>query len=217
MSFKSQERRRQLDWKATTRSLSVEARLAGLYTKPSQGRTPARDEVFLHETRSVENLLPGVRTEALKIFKDANLDWHDGPAGGGPSNYLMDSMVSCVNCLIPFAHDGAALAALFRQLVPNAVGAMQVDDGRVIIFEWLGVGNPLAETSPKRRRSSHGTSADAFQLLAHATERARDFDCDRVIVVALVLEQAVSCQPLAVSSNEPSQWTARLDVVCAFR
>lgn len=255
MSFKSEERRHQLAWKASTRTLSVEARQAGLYTKAPRGRAPERDEMFLHETRCEENLLPGVRVEALKVFKDANLDWHDGPAGGGPSNYLMDSMVSCVNCLMPFAHDGAALAALFRSLVPNAVGAMPVDDGRVLIFEWIGVGNPLRETSPKRRRSSHGTSADAFcairrddggltgliiewkytetypeekrkfgepylpfleaedgpidagrcggprallvdplyqlarlQLLAHATERARDLDCDRVIVVVLVPE-----------------------------
>lgn len=165
MSFKRDERQYQLDWKGHTKSLSIGALRPGLYTGPPNGHEPNRDEMFLHEANSEENLLPFVRKEALKIFEDAVIDWHDSADKRRPSNYLMDSMVSCVNCLMPFANDGVALATLFRPLVPDAVEAEPVEAGRVLSFEWIGVDNPLGEPSPKRKRGSHGTSVDAFCVL----------------------------------------------------
>jgi hypothetical protein len=168
MSFKQDERQYQLDWKRHTKGLSVEALRPGLYTGPPNGHEPKRDETFLHEAHSEENLLPSVRTEALDIFERAGIDWHEGPDSRRPSNYLMDSMVSCVNCLMPFANDGLSLATLLRPLVPDAVEARPVEDGRVLSFEWIGVDNPLGERSPKRKRGSHGTSIDAFCVLRRA-------------------------------------------------
>src|SRR5476649_1359380 len=123
MTFKSDEREQQLRWKNTTTTLSSEARAAGLYTRPppEPGRALKREEMFLHESRTGENLSPTVRAEALAIFRNAGIPWHDASGDGGPSNFLMDSMVSCVNCLLPFAHEGKALAKLLHTLVPDAV------------------------------------------------------------------------------------------------
>ena len=168
MSYKGEERKHQIDWKDHTTTLSAEALRPGMYTGPSDGSASSRDEMFLHEARCEENLLPFVRKEALDIFERAGIDWHHGPTTHLPSNYLMDSMVSCVNCLLPFAHDGVSLATLLRPLVPEAVEAIPVEDGRVITFEWIGDDNPLRETSPKRKRGSHGTSVDAFCVVKRA-------------------------------------------------
>ena len=168
MTFKSDEIRHQLSWRNTTTTLSAEARVPGLYTGRSRGDARGRDPMFLHETRSEENLLPAVRDEALAVFRDAGIRWHDGPGDGRPSNFLMDSMVSCVNCLLPFAHDRKVLARLMRSLVPNAVEAKPIEEDRVLAFEWLGIGNPLGETSPKRTRGSYGTSADAYCEIARS-------------------------------------------------
>jgi hypothetical protein len=167
MSFKQNELMLQLAWKSRTRSLSAGALAPGLYTGPSDRKKATRQEMFLHETRSEENLIPDVRRQALEIFQQEGIDWHHGPVGK-PSNYLMDSMVSCVNCLMPFATDGVALATLLRPLVPDAVEAEPIEDGRVMSFEWMGVDNPLREPSPKRKRGSHGTSADTFCKLRRA-------------------------------------------------
>ncbi|MEO8214848.1 MAG: hypothetical protein ABI560_16725 [Myxococcales bacterium] len=168
MSFKSDERQYQLDWKGRTKTLSVEALRPGVYTGPPDGHESNRDEMFLHEAHSEENLLPFVRREALDIFQRADIDWHDSADNRRPSNYLLDSMVSCVNCLMPFANDGVALARLFLPLVPNAVEALPVEDSRMLSFEWMGVDNPLGETSRKRKRGSHGTSVDVFCVLKRA-------------------------------------------------
>jgi hypothetical protein len=168
MTFKSDELRRQLSWRSATTTLSPEARVPGLYTGRSPGDARGRDPMFIHETRAEENLLPAVREEAITLFRNAGIRWHDGPGDGRPSNFLMDSMVSCVNCLLPFAHDGKALARLMRSLVPDALEAKPIEEDRVLAFEWLGIGNPLGETSPKRTRGSHGTSADAYCEIARS-------------------------------------------------
>lgn len=165
MTFVRSEVRHQLHWKETTPDLSAAARRAGLYTGPQHRGLGTRRSIFLHEACADENLLPAIREEALDLFRTIGISWHDGPDDGRPSNYLLDSMVSCVNCLLPFARDGAALAALLRSIVSDAVDALVIEDGRVLTFEWLGEGNLLRESSPFRRRGSHGTSADAFCVL----------------------------------------------------
>lgn len=168
MSFKSDERRHQLRWKARTSALTPEARQPGTYTAADTG---PRSDHFLHEDHAVENLLPSIRDEALDLFASIGAEWHDGPTPQLPSNYLMDSQVSCVNALLPLAHEPAALAALFAPLVPGATGAAEVEDGRCLTFEWNGLGNPLGERSPKRRRGAYGTSLDAYTILTTPTER----------------------------------------------
>ncbi len=168
MSFKSDERRHQLRWKRETQSLSDRARRPGRYSGASAG---APNEHFLHEDHCFENLMPAIREEALDLFDSLDVDWHDGPKGKLPSNYLMDSQVSCVNALLPFAHHGDALAEFLRPLVPGATGAEAVEDGRLLTFEWNGLNNPLGERSPKRKRGAYGTSLDAYAKLTTATER----------------------------------------------
>lgn len=165
MSFKSRERTLQLRWKKETGSLSPAAKRPGLYTGPSRDSTPRRDEMFLHEDHCKENLLPEIRSEALTLFESIGVDWHDGPPSCLPSNYLMDSQVSCVNALLPLAHDAEALAAFFRPLVPGAVGACEVEASRLLTFEWIGLHNPLGEPFKERRRGANGTSLDAYCIL----------------------------------------------------
>lgn len=121
--------------------------------------------MFLHEEHSVENLFPAIRDYAVSTFRKNDIAWHDGPSADVPSNYLMDSMVSCVNCLIPFATDPAATAALFAPFVPAARAAVAIDGDAFVAFEWLGAQNYLEEKSPKRKRGSHGTSPDAHVVL----------------------------------------------------
>lgn len=165
MSFKSRERAHQLAWKGTTTTLSAKALESGLYTGSPDAPEDDRDEMFLHEERSEENLFPWIRDEALELFVSIGADWHDGPTTRLPSNYLMDSQVSCVNCLLPLAHHPEALASFFRPLVPEAVSAQVVEDNRSLTFEWIGLGNPLGEPSSRRRRGAYGTSIDAYCIL----------------------------------------------------
>jgi hypothetical protein len=124
-----------------------------------------RDPMFLHEDHAVENLSPRIRERALTTFARRGISWHDGSTPASPSNYLMDSMVSCANCLMPFVDHPRAAAALFASVVPGGEEALPIDEGDVIAFEWLGQKNYLKEKSPKRRAGAYGTSPDAHLVL----------------------------------------------------
>ena len=173
MSFRGDERRLQLQWKARTSSLTQDARRPGVYTGKARrpGPKTRRDAMFLHEDGAQENLLPFIRERALAHFELHGIDWHDGGRPNVPSNFLMDSMVSCVNCLFPFAFDATALARLFRPLVPDAVGAIPIEDGLFLTHEWIGAENYLEEASPGRKRGAKGTSIDAYCVLTCADGR----------------------------------------------
>lgn len=175
MSFKNDERGRQVAWKSSTPTLTNVAREPGTYTgKPSaSGRARTREDFFLGDGCSSENLHPAIRDVSLHAFRSAGISWHDGPTAGEPSNYLMDSMVSCVNCLMPVARDGRALAALLRPVFPDAIDAATIVGDRVVAFEWLGRANHLDERNPNRGPGRFGTSADAYCVLVGADGRRR--------------------------------------------
>jgi hypothetical protein len=65
------------------------------------------------------NLLPEAQEAALERFRKLGIRWHDGTPVG-PSNHLRSSQVQCVNALMPFVNDPAALRALFGGSLPIA-------------------------------------------------------------------------------------------------
>ena len=175
MSFKGRERALQVRWMRATKTLSDAACRPGVYVAPPKGRFPRgrgrRDEMFLHEEHSPENLLPAVRDEALRLYTELGIVWHEGPKPELPSNYLLDSMVGCVNALLPLAHAPEALATFFSPLVSDAIGSVIVEGDRYLTFEWIGLDNPLAEVLEGRKRGSRATSIDAYCILKTALGR----------------------------------------------
>lgn len=171
MSFRSNERTLQVAWRAATDDLSAAARRPGCYTGKGSGR--GRDAMFLHEDHTAENLHTAIRDEALGLFSDEGIPWHDSAtrAKDRPSSFLMDSMVSCVNALAPLWRAPEALAEFLRPVVPDAVSAEVVEDDRVLTFEWIGLDNPLDEPWPDRKRGAYGTSLDAFCVLRTGDDR----------------------------------------------
>lgn len=123
--------------------------------------------------RAAENLAPAIRADALAYFASHDIHWHDG-YGTGPSNHLCSSQVFCVNFLLPFGDQPAALAELLRPVFPGITAMLPVEDGRYVAFEWIGAHNYLRERVPRgarRTRGANSTSADAVALFDGADNR----------------------------------------------
>lgn len=136
---------------------------------------------------AAENLLPGIRHEAITYFADRKIPWHDGIAGG-PSNHLCCSQSAAVNTWFGFRNAPAALASALRglgwpvaEMLPfvlddlvagSRVTTANPSPSAYLAFEWIGARNYLLETSrgkvaadANRSRGKGFTSADfAFRF-----------------------------------------------------
>ncbi|MEI6876407.1 MAG: hypothetical protein WCL50_14905 [Spirochaetota bacterium] len=160
MNFLTVEKRRQLQWKLTTKSLPREARAPGLYY--------ARMFPFcLPMEYAGFNLFQGIRDEALALFERLSIVWHTSALPGLPSNHLCSSQVFCVNALTPFMHLPEALAELLRPFFPDLARVIPIEEDRFIAYEFIDPDNLLGEI-PKfgtmRRRGAGNTSLDAAIL-----------------------------------------------------
>ena len=165
-SFRLAARQAAVTWKASTTTLTEEARLPGRY------KTWPPLPFCLPPEYSSSNLLPEARALGLDRFTAAGIPWHDG-VGDGPSNHLLDSQVNCVNALMPFVNEPIALRDLLSPVLPVRevipFGAAPVGDAVVsewdrvdhVVFEWQGLSNHLGEWAGRPTRGSRATSADA--------------------------------------------------------
>jgi hypothetical protein len=153
-------------WKATTSTLSDEARQPG-------DHGPHRHlPVCLPGDNAELNLLPEARQIALERFTAADIPWHQG-IGDGPSGHLLSSQVQCANALAPFVEDPGALAEVFAGVLPIAemipfgadagsgASVSPFDATDHVVFEWQGLANHLGEWTGPPRRGAMATSADA--------------------------------------------------------
>ena len=155
--YLNSERRRLRRWKETTPYLSEKAREPGMYRgKPR--------EFCLPKMCAEQNLYSGIRLLALGYFAAYEIKWHDGRRCRC-SNHLCDSMVSCVNCLFPFAERPDALAALLQPVFPSIARVMPMErSGLWLAIEWIGLENYLGEVKRgdrDRTRGANFTSLDA--------------------------------------------------------
>jgi hypothetical protein len=160
MNFLTVEKKRQLAWKLSTKTLPREAKVPGLYY--------SRLFPFcLPLEHAALNLYQGIRDEALALFERKHILWHTSALPGLPSNHLCSSQVFCVNSLAPFLHQPEALAELLRPFFPDIVRMLPVEEDRFITWEWLDPDNLLGEI-PKlgvdRHRGAGNTSIDAAAL-----------------------------------------------------
>lgn len=157
MNFLSVEKKRQLAWKLTTKTLPREAKVSGLYY--------SRMFPFcLPLEYAAHNLYQEFRDDALALFEKEGILWHTSALPGLPSNHLCSSQVFCVNALFPFIRNPEALADLFKPFFPDLVGMHPVEEDRFGTFEWIDPHNLLGEIpklGKERHRGAGNTSIDA--------------------------------------------------------
>lgn len=160
MNFLTVEKKRQLAWKLSTKTLPREAKVPGLYySRLFPFCLPLEYAAF--------NLYQGIRDEALALFEREHILWHTSALPGLPSNHLCSSQVFCVNSLAPFLHQPEALAELLQPFFPDIVRMLPIEKDRFVTFEWIDPDNLLGEI-PKlgadRHRGAGNTSIDAAAL-----------------------------------------------------
>lgn len=158
MNFLSVEKKRQLEWKLTTKTLPREARVPGLY----------RSRMYpfcLPLEYASYNLFHEIRDEALRYFEETGIIWHSSALPGTPTNHLCSSQIFAVNLLFPFMNQPEALATSLKPFCADIKRLLPVEDDRYVAFEWIGDYNYLGEI-PKlgrdRHRGAGNTSIDAM-------------------------------------------------------
>ena len=156
-------------WKATTPSIPDEARRPGQTWVEDRGvrKLVGPFPVCLPLAHTAENLIVGVRGEAIERFARHGIEWHhasEGPDGTPwPSGHLLDSQVQCVNTLLSLAAQPDRGLAFARSVEPQAHELVEVEDGSVVAFEWIGARDYLGERRGRpAARGRFTTSIDAF-------------------------------------------------------
>jgi hypothetical protein len=160
MNFLTVEKKRQLAWKLTTKTLPREAKVPGLFgSRLYPFCLPLEHAGF--------NLYSEIREEALELFARLGIVWHTSALPGLPTNHLVSSQVFCVNSLAPFLHRAEALAEFLRPFFPDLARVLPVEEDRFVAFEFIDPDNLLGEV-PKlgtiRHRGAGSTSIDAVIL-----------------------------------------------------
>lgn len=158
-TFRDAERDSAARWKQTTLDLPDAARAPASYLSDGRARGPARD-FCLPTAYAAHNLLPDVRDDALRLFAELGIPWHDG-IDGGPGNHLLSSQVQCANALQSLVSDPAAIIAAFG-FVLDIAEVTEVEPGRFLTFEFIGPTDYFGEGhGGVRVRGTHCTSVDA--------------------------------------------------------
>ena len=168
MQFLSVEKKRQLQWKLTTKSLPREAKVPGLFGSRMYAFCLPLEHAGL-------NLYAEIREEAIELFRRLDIVWHTSALPGLPTNHLCSSQVFCVNSLAPFLHRPEALADLLKPFFPDLARVLPVEEDRFVAFEFIDPDNLLGEV-PKlgiaRHRGAGNTSIDAA-ILYEAVDGSR--------------------------------------------
>lgn len=188
--FLETEKLRQAEFKRMSPYFTDTARADGIY------RDRARPFCLPQECAE-ENLYPGIRATALAYFTQHAIAWHQGESGK-PSNHLCSSQVCCVNFLMPFAREPAALAALLKPLYPALKHMLPLEDGLFVAFEWIGAANYLGEKvgrNGQRTRGANFTSADAAVMFERADGRRQ------MALIEWKYTEAYGGEPLQVAAS----------------
>ncbi len=103
-AFRDQNRAICAKWKASTSTLTDAARAPGPFIGSDGGLGGGALPFCLPRECASNNLLPDVREQALSLFRELAIPWHNG-IDGGPNNHLLDSQVQCVNALARMVDD----------------------------------------------------------------------------------------------------------------
>ncbi len=155
---------RLIDWKATSPTLPDEARKPGVI-RTRAGRDVAVD-YCLPTGYTNYNLLPEVREQALEVFEQLGITWHQGVAGG-PTAHLRSSQVQCVNALGQMMKNPDRILKAFGKTLDiediRDFGTIDLSEkGRYLTFEFIGATDHFNEArGGKRNRGAQSTSIDA--------------------------------------------------------
>jgi hypothetical protein len=189
-TFLEKENLKQVEFKNNSRSITTEARKAGIYkNKPRPFCLPV--EV------ADQNLFPEIRHSAVTFFSDHAIKWHDGK-NGKPSNHLCSSQVCCVNFLFPFSNKPEALLKVLKSVFPKIKSMLPIESGQYVSFEWIGQKYYLGEkviSNGKRTRGAHFTSADAMVMFN------RDDGKKQIVLIEWKYTETYSSISLKISNN----------------
>ncbi|MFC7500474.1 hypothetical protein [Nocardioides sp. GCM10030258] len=196
-NYAAAENARQARWKASSSApLPLDARGPGQVRNRSKVLVDV--DYALPAEHAVHNLLPEVRQQALDMFKNLKIGWHQGIAGG-PSAHLRSSQVQCVNALTAMASDPDRIIKAFGSQLDIATvrdfGEIDpTESGRFLTFEFIGLTNYFNEGSNgKRVRGSQCTSVDA--AFAYVTSTGKN-------ALALVEWKYTENYPSAAPTND---------------
>lgn len=162
-----------LAWKERATCLPDAAKVPGVYPRHNKSYP-----ICLPVEFASYNLLPEVRVQAIDLFRELDIPWHDSVADG-PSNHLRDSQVQCVNALFAMVADPARIKLAFGAAVDIAE-VLEIENGRFLTFEYIGPTDYFGEgvrggKEMGRRRGTNCTSVDAaflYMTTAGTTELA---------------------------------------------
>jgi hypothetical protein len=181
--WKEAARAQQTRWKGTTSTLSDTARADGTYFEKKEGRSgqvtwQESEKAYAHclpRAHASDNLLAGVRTEALSRMQRYGIVWHgETPRAGlngdaGPTTNLLSSQIQCINSLLSLENQPDLLLDRVQSVVPGARKLVpirhtnQAKPEGLVAFEWIGRKNYLGEkVSGQRTRGARVTSADGL-------------------------------------------------------
>jgi hypothetical protein len=116
-----------------------------------------------------DSLFPDLRPSALAYFEKHGIAWWGG--GPTPTESAISSQLACINHLEPARLDGDLALSLARNVVPDAVEVLPVEDSGFVAYEWVGARDYLGERgwSPDSR-GKNITSVDALIAARTATK-----------------------------------------------
>ncbi|MDE0238916.1 MAG: hypothetical protein OXQ84_01780 [bacterium] len=175
VSFKTQEYRRQGNFRRTSPTISARGRM------PIDERGRQYDYMLAlgHED---ENLYPTLRGPegVRRFFDERNVTWwrhdeFDAPGVNGPTRNMASSQVSCLNFVLPLAGIEKGLQALLAAIDDDVTDVVTIEDPTTaaasrVEFEWIGLGHAL-EGESETRRGEFSTSVDAFLVAQTRTGR----------------------------------------------
>lgn len=181
--WKETAKSQQISWKAATSTLSGEARADGTYFEKKDGRAgqvtwQESEKAYAHclpRAHASDNLLAGVRAEALSRMQRFEIVWHgETPRAGlngdaGPTTNLLSSQIQCINSLLSLEMQPDLLLQRVETVVPGTRKLIpirhtnQAKPEGLVAFEWIGRKNYLGErVTGQRTRGAKVTSADAL-------------------------------------------------------
>lgn len=107
------------------------------------------------------NLWDGIREDALDYFERNQIVWWGDQGNHQPSGHLLSSQIACLNHLYFMRQRKDAATAVLKNICPEIVEAVIVDDG-FVEFEVVGSQNYLGEKS--HNRGANATSIDAVMV-----------------------------------------------------
>ncbi|WP_159081274.1 PGN_0703 family putative restriction endonuclease [Nocardioides sediminis] len=174
-SYASRSNDSAVRWKLKSRALPDEARVPGLVRARSGEQVQA--PYVLPAAYAAHNLLPEVRDEALALFRDLEITWHQG-VNGGPTPHLRSSQVQCVNALGQMMADPTRIGRAFGGVLDiesvRDLGEIDpAEKGRFLTFEFVGPRDYFGEgKSGVLTRGAQSTSVDA--AFAYRTSGGKD-------------------------------------------